>query len=123
MGLFSFLGGKKEQSGGTMVATESETPRASGMPTEAAPAAATSASVPAVSAAPSADTTLATPPASSGWDTSFTAPEAWNTGALTAPVEAPAAETPEVGPADPAETAALQGPIIEAIKTVYDPEI
>jgi len=42
---------------------------------------------------------------------------------LTAPIETPAVDPPEVGPADPAEKAALQGPIIEAMKTVYDPEI
>jgi len=55
-------------------------------------------------------------------DTPFTPPEAWNTGALTAPPPAPT-DGPAVGPADPAETAALQGPIIEVLKTVYDPEI
>src|SRR5262245_39803778 len=46
-----------------------------------------------------------------------------NVGALTAPVVDPAADASEVGPMDPARTAALQGPIIEVIKTVYDPEI
>ncbi len=43
--------------------------------------------------------------------------------ALTAPLDAPAADGPAVGPPDPAQIAALQGPIIEALKTVYDPEI
>ena len=33
------------------------------------------------------------------------------------------ATTPQVGPLDPAKTAELQGPIIEVIKTVFDPEI
>jgi len=76
----------------------------------------------------SANETAATPDAGSAapgdpWpDTPFAPPEAWNTGALTAPRPA-SGEAPAVGPADPAETAALQGPIVEALKTVYDPEI
>ena len=56
-------------------------------------------------------------------ETPFTAPDAWSTEALTAPRPEVSSDTPEVGPADPAQTAALQGPIIEAIKTVFDPEI
>jgi len=51
-----------------------------------------------------------------------TGTESIDTSALTAPVESPA-DAPVMGPVDPAETAALQGPIIEALKTVYDPEI
>ena len=54
---------------------------------------------------------------------SFTPPEAWNTEALTAPRPDVAAEKPTIGPADPAQTAALQGKIIEVTKTVFDPEI
>jgi FeS assembly SUF system protein len=46
-----------------------------------------------------------------------------DTSALTAPAPETGADTPQVGPMDPARTAALQGPIIEVIKTVYDPEI
>lgn len=46
-----------------------------------------------------------------------------DTSALTAPVADPAAEKPQMGPMDPAKTAELQGPIIEVLKTVYDPEI
>jgi FeS assembly SUF system protein len=42
---------------------------------------------------------------------------------LTAPVVEPAAETPEIGPVDPAKTAELQPKIVESIKTVFDPEI
>ncbi len=55
----------------------------------------------------------------------FTPPAAWgiDTSALTAPVAKAAAEAPKVGPADPVAMAELQGPIIEAIKTVFDPEI
>ena len=46
-----------------------------------------------------------------------------DTSALTAPAEPASTEAPQVGPADPAQVAALQGPIIDALKTVYDPEI
>jgi FeS assembly SUF system protein len=46
-----------------------------------------------------------------------------DTSALTAPAPDPAAEKPQIGPMDPAQTAALQGPIVEVLKTVYDPEI
>jgi FeS assembly SUF system protein len=56
-------------------------------------------------------------------DTPFTPPEAWNTEALTAPRPESTQEAPQIGPADAARTSELQGPIIEAIKTVYDPEI
>ena len=57
-------------------------------------------------------------------DSTFVAPEAWSidTAALTAPVATPPSG-PEIGPTDPAVTAELQGPIINVIKTVYDPEI
>lgn len=53
--------------------------------------------------------------AGDGWDI--------ETGALTAPPPPPPADAPVVGPADPEMTAKLQGPIIEVIKTVFDPEI
>ena len=53
----------------------------------------------------------------------FTPPEAWNTEALTAPRPEVAAEKPAMGPVDAAQTAALQGKVIEQIKTVFDPEI
>jgi FeS assembly SUF system protein len=46
-----------------------------------------------------------------------------DTSALTAPAPEPAGDQPQVGLMDPAKTAELQGPIIEVIKTVYDPEI
>jgi FeS assembly SUF system protein len=51
------------------------------------------------------------------------APDSMDTSALTAPPPAPAGDQPSVGPADPAQIAALPGPIIEATKTVFDPEI
>ena len=53
----------------------------------------------------------------------FTPPAAWNTDALTAPRPEMAAEAPAIGPMDPTQTAALQGKIVESLKTVYDPEI
>jgi FeS assembly SUF system protein len=59
--------------------------------------------------------------ASSAPQDSWTA--GFDTSALTAPAPESAGDTPQVGPMDPAQTAALQGPIIEVIKTVYDPEI
>ena len=61
-------------------------------------------------------------------ETPFVRPPVWdtpdlNTAALTAPTEKGSSDGPTVGPADPALTAELQGPIIEVIKTVFDPEI
>ncbi|HUF23775.1 MAG TPA: SUF system Fe-S cluster assembly protein [Vicinamibacterales bacterium] len=48
----------------------------------------------------------------------------WNTEALTAPGETPErADNPNVGESDPARTAELQPKVVEAIKTVFDPEI
>lgn len=53
----------------------------------------------------------------------FTPPEAWNLDALTTPPPVQEGEAPQMGPADPAQTAALQSKIIDVLKTVYDPEI
>jgi FeS assembly SUF system protein len=53
----------------------------------------------------------------------FVEPDAWDLAALTAPPPPPSGETPKIGPVDPAQTAALQGKVVEALKTVYDPEI
>ena len=66
-------------------------------------------------------------PAGSGWDTGddspFTPPPAWNLDALTAPAPKQEGETPQLGAVDPQKTAEFQQPIIDVIKTVYDPEI
>ena len=65
-------------------------------------------------------------PANNGWDTidtPFHPPEAWNTESLTAPKPVQEGEAPQVGPVDAAKTAEFQQPIIDVIKTVYDPEI
>jgi FeS assembly SUF system protein len=123
MGLFSFLTGKKDE-GESMSATAVATPPPP-VPaaTPAAPPVAAPPSPASVPAATGASANMGATAPDAGWDTPFTAPEAWNTGALTTPVEAPATETPEVGPADPQAIAELQAPIAEAIKTVYDPEI
>ena len=97
MGLFSFLKGSKD----TEVAEATESPEVQGTHTAAAPV-------------PGSNPTE--PP-------HFTPPEAWNTEALTAPRPEVAAEKPAIGPVDAAQTAALQGKVIEQIKTVFDPEI
>jgi FeS assembly SUF system protein len=103
MGIFSFLSGK----GGEGAASEQ------------APDGARDAGATVTEAAPAQ--------AGSGVDaeTPFVAPSAWDmdTAALTAPAPSTAGNQPQVGPPDPAKTAALQAPIIEVIKTVYDPEI
>jgi FeS assembly SUF system protein len=53
-----------------------------------------------------------------------TEPAPLDTSALTAEPAAPPAEgAASVGPLDPANTAELQQPIIDQIKTVFDPEI
>lgn len=101
MGLFSFLTGKSAD--------------------DAAAATSTSTATPVVTPETGGS---AADPAPHGPATPFTPPDAWglDTAALTAPTTA-LANMPEVGPADPAITAELQGPIIDVIKTVYDPEI
>lgn len=106
MGIFSFLGKKDD---GAVAEREPDVTPATAAAVAPPPAAAP-ASEPAVE-----------PPATAS-ETPFAAPEAWNLDALTAPV-ATASETPEIGPVDAAATAELQGPIVEALKTVYDPEI
>jgi FeS assembly SUF system protein len=53
----------------------------------------------------------------------FHPPDAWNTEALTSPKPEASGEKPAIGPVDPAVTAELQPKIVEALKTVYDPEI
>jgi FeS assembly SUF system protein len=97
MGLFSFLTGKGDEAG----------------------------EKPAAVASPPVESAATAPAEQSTGDSPFTPPDVWalDTGALTAPSTAPSANMPEVGPTDPAITAELQGPIIDVIKTVYDPEI
>lgn len=97
MGLFSFLSGKTDAA-------------------EAAP-------VPPASTPPAAAASVA-----ADGESPFVKPDAWDapdldTAALTAPTSQGSSDGPQVGAADPALTAELQGPIIEVIKTVFDPEI
>ncbi|MEO8484639.1 MAG: SUF system Fe-S cluster assembly protein [Acidobacteriota bacterium] len=109
MGLFSFLSGKDPAS---------------------APAPATPAAVPPLAPAPAAasSATAVAEPAPHA-ETPFVRPDAWdappdiNTTALTAPTEKGTSDGPGVGATDAALTAELQAPIIEVIKTVFDPEI
>jgi len=93
VGIFSFLNGKKESD------------RTAADTTPASPVAAEPAAGP--------------PPP----DTSFHPPEAWNVDALTAPHPAQEGTAPQMGPTDPARTAEFQQKVIDACKTVYDPEI
>lgn len=109
MGLFSFLSGKSDAASTAPAASEATSAPAP------APTAATSATAVA-EPAPPAETPFVRPDA---WD----APPDINTAALTAPTEKGTSDGPTVGPTDPALTAELQGPIIEVIKTVFDPEI
>jgi len=104
MGMFSFLSdltGKNDEAGKDAPAAE-PTPTSSPMPSPSAP-----------------------PPVLT--DTPFTPPDAWKAEpmAQTPPAPAPATSQAglQVGPLDPDKTAALQARIIEAIKTVFDPEI
>ena len=93
MGMFSFLTGKKDD-------TEAVQP-----------------AEPATPASPAADAPAAEP------QTPFHAPDAWTSEALSSPKPETKHDALQVGPLDPEQTAALQGKIIEVIKTVYDPEI
>jgi FeS assembly SUF system protein len=72
---------------------------------------------PSQTAPPAAATTAPELPPPSAVDTGF------DTSALTAPATPVSNGQPTVGQADPTATAALQGKIIDALKTVYDPEI
>jgi FeS assembly SUF system protein len=103
MGLFSFLSGK---SGDAPAAT----------PDASAPVPASTTATAVAEPTPQAETPFVRPDA---WDV----PPDINTAALTAPTEKGTSDGPAVGPTDAALTAELQGPIIEVIKTVFDPEI
>jgi len=99
MGMFSFLTGKKAE-------PAPDTTAAAGTP------------------APAAAAPETTPPAAAPHvETPFTPPEAWKDEALKAPKPEAAHSGLQVGPLDTDQTAALQGKIVEALKTVFDPEI
>ena len=116
MGLFSFLTGKKEE----MAEAPASASAAPAVPQASQPPV-TAAAAPAVSPSPSSS--WGTPADGSHAGTPFTAPDAWNTEALTAPRPEATGETPQIGATDPARTAEFQQKIIDVIKTVYDPEI
>jgi FeS assembly SUF system protein len=131
VGIFSFLSGKKEE--------DAPSPGASDLGHEGGVAEAgveqASAEVVAPPGPPDIPTDIDTPvsrPHEAGRtasdhapspDSPFHAPDAWNTEALTAPRPETAGEKPAMGPVDPSVTAELQPRIVEAVKTVYDPEI
>ena len=107
MGIFSFLSGSKTD--------DAEAPAAA--PQSPEPTAAIAEPVAATTAAPAGGFH------SGALDTPFHAPEAWNIDALTAPKPEGTGDKPQMGPLDPAVTAELQAKVVEAAKTVYDPEI
>ena len=126
MGIFSFLSGKKEEQNDGAPDLQVRSPvtpdAASGH--EGAVAEAGVELRPADAVAPpgppdTADTGSEVP----GPDSPFHPPEAWNVEALKAPKPEAVGEKPTLGPVDPAVTAELQPKIVEALKTVYDPEI
>jgi FeS assembly SUF system protein len=108
MGLFSFLTGNKDDGGSTTVEQKVE---------EGAPQA------PSIVETSQRDLLVDVVDATPSTPVLSEAPDGWDTGALTAPPPPPSTDTPVVGPPDADLTAAMQGPIIEVIKTVYDPEI
>jgi FeS assembly SUF system protein len=67
------------------------------------------------------------PGEASSWETDaaedFSAKPDLNIDALVAPPAEAPKDQAQVGPADPAAVAELQAPIVESMKTVYDPEI
>ena len=88
MGLFSFLSGKKDQSS---TSTRSRPSPDAGEPGTEWPKLRRAAAPTPIAPEPERPSPTFAPPAGSGWDSTFTAPEAWDTGALTAPMETPAA--------------------------------
>lgn len=125
MGIFSFLTGKKEEEGVRLkpdTTTQADTATPPDTPTQPG-VVASGFSRPDESRPADPHPPIAADHAPSP-DSPFHAPDAWNTEALTAPKpELASVEKPEIGPVDPEKTAELQPLVVEAIKTVYDPEI
>lgn len=109
MGLFSFLSGSKDAT--TIESTSGH--QGDGAVASATPTAVAERDLTWSTLALEPEPASA-PAEKSSWDI--------DTGALTAPPPAKP-DVPVVGPPDPELTAAMQGPIIDVIKTVYDPEI
>jgi len=99
MGMFSFLTGKKAEPASEAKAPDIQKPAA---------------------AAPAPDKPAGS---SAELEALFTPPEAWKDEALKSPRPETAPSAVQVGPLDAGQTAALQGKIVEVIKTVFDPEI
>jgi len=99
MGMFSFLTGKKAEPAPDTTAPDTQ---------------------PAPAAAPAGDPA---PGSAAELETLFTPPDAWRDEALKAPKPETAHSGVQVGPLDAEQTAALQGKIVEVLKTVFDPEI
>jgi FeS assembly SUF system protein len=70
---------------------------------------------------PASGSDSGSPPAAPPSDFPFTPPEGWDINAFTAPSAEPAAAEPLV--ADPHVTAELRDAVVDALKTVFDPEI
>lgn len=115
MGLFSFLTPKSGAD-----TTSDAKPGADGAPVDASKPADVAPVAPPSGSAAGGDERTAADAADA--ETPFTPPGEWNLGALTAPIPQ-SGDQVQVGPPDPALTAELQGPIVEVLKTVYDPEI
>jgi len=115
VGIFSFLtGGRSADRGEPREDAGSNAGRV-GQPTSADTDA---------SSSPTPTPDLSRPPLGQGpLDQPFTPPDAWNVDALTQPPPERSGDEPKIGAPDAEATAALQGKIIEAIKTVFDPEI
>jgi FeS assembly SUF system protein len=108
MGLFSFLSGSKDAT------SDEAAPAHEGNGPAATPPVVQERDLTWSTIALEPDPVAAPAAEKSSWDI--------DTGALTAPPP-PKPDAPVIGPPDPELTAAMQGPIIEVIKTVYDPEI
>ncbi len=120
--MFSSWFGKRREAG--TAAPSSPTPP---QPSEAAPSAASSASsASAAASAPSAaPAARVDPPAPASADADASS-HGLNVDALLAPPPSTSANAnaqPEIGPADPLQTDALRPAIVDAISTVFDPEI
>lgn len=101
MGMFSFLTGSKSDA-----VQEAVPPSTESEPVEV----------------PAAPAPAAAPPAPVS-QTPFEAPSAWTSSGMATPRPETTHDQLVVGPLDAEQTAALQAPIIERIKTVFDPEI
>ena len=119
--MFSFLTGKKDAKDGKDTVASADVK--STAVAEATPPVAPS--TPAATLPPPSAVDTDAPPRAwdTGEDSPFTPPPAWNLDALTAPAPKQEGEVAQIGALDPAATAEFQQPIIDVIKTVFDPEI